>query len=455
VRYHLPGILIALLIFSAAAALADEVKYKSRSQPQTQDRQSNTAQYKRPPDTPRDRPPDKHRPIKEPPTRRPPDNPPPYTPPTPPPPRQPRYEEWPCEDFSPPLWDDGYESHRFVVDPAPYIPSPDPVAEELSSVLARRLRMMEMEGFAGEVTVGWYGEAYFERVYGPLYQPVTRGYYDIAGISKAFTAWAVYELVASKDLRLDTPLTDLFHNVPPDKRRITIEHLLGNTSGLGNTYAADGETDRDIAVGNLLAQPLEHEPGTAFAFSDDGYVLLAAAVEVASGMDYNSYLLDSNVISSDMKQTSFWGEVGSQEEHWGEYRSGGILTTAHDLYQWTSRFLGNSEIMVEAITRPRVFMETGEGIGYGWLWTNPGSDEPVMWSSGAGNFNHNAMVVVYPADAILVVTSDRYHGDVPWSERVANSLEPILIDAVQPSSWRLMGETSMTSPVVKSPVIRQ
>jgi len=38
-----------------------------------------------------------------------------------------------------------------------------------------------------------------------------------------------------------------------------------------------------------------------------------------------------------------------------------------------------------------------------------------------------------PGGPILVVTSDRYRGDVPWSERVANTLEPILWDWAPPS----------------------
>ena len=426
-RNHLPGILIALLIFQSSGALADEVRYKNRPQPQAQERQQS--QNKPQPPTPRERPPDKYHPIKEPQPRRPdPPSPPPppYTPPTP----QPRQDPW-CPP-EPPCCDEVYiDPMPPIYDPA-YIPSPD-FDVNILDVVARRLRLMEIEGFAGEVALGWSGRLYFERFYGDLYKPVTRGYYDIAGVTKAFTAWAVYELVEAKKLRLGTTLGDLFPNAPPDKRGITIEQLLGNTSGLDNTYLADGETDRDIAVSNLLAQPLAHEPGAEFTFSDDGYIVLAAAIEVASGMAYESWLLDSNVISSDMKQTSFWGEIRNQRAHWGARGSSGVLSTAHDLFNWATRFLEGDESVVEQITRPRLVTEEGEGFAQGWFWTDPDSDEPVLWTSGAGYLNHNTMVVVYPSRAMLVVTSDRFHGDVPWSERVANTLESVLLRGDEPS----------------------
>jgi hypothetical protein len=63
--------------------------------------------------------------------------------------------------------------------------------------------------------------------------------------------------------------------------------------------------------------------------------------------------------------------------------------------------------------------------------------------SGTGESDENVRVVVYPAGAILVVTSDRYHGDVPWSERVANTLEPLLYNWAPPRSvWKPIATTS-------------
>jgi CubicO group peptidase (beta-lactamase class C family) len=131
---------------------------------------------------------------------------------------------------------------------------------------------MQIEGFAGEVVVGFGGNIEFDQGYS------AGGYYDIGSATEAFTAWAIYCLVGERKLELGTRLGELFPFAPADKSGITIEQLLGNTSGLGNTLAADNETDRDTAVRKLLAQPLAHAPGGEFIHSDDGYVILAAAI---------------------------------------------------------------------------------------------------------------------------------------------------------------------------------
>jgi CubicO group peptidase (beta-lactamase class C family) len=432
-RISLPAAAIVLLFLSPDTSAGD-VKYKSRQQPDVQDRQTR---YKGA-DTSRERPPDKYRPIKEPPQPRQPDEPPDTYRPQPPP------AFWPHDPGCMPVFDEP------VFTPMPFPDSPPP--SELvvfRDMLSRRLRLMETEGFAGQVVVGWEGHVYFQRSYGGrgLFHPAAvNGYYDIGSATKAFTAWAIYRLVDSRKLTLPTTLGELFANVPPDKRRVTVEQLLGNTSGLGNTYAADGETDRDAAVGKLLAQPLAHAPGQVFLDSDDGYVLLAAIIDVTSGMAYESYMFDSEVVGPAMKHTLFWGSVGSQDEHWGERGSRGIISTAHDLHAFASAFVSDRPFIVEEITRTRQVREDGVGVGYGWFWTEAAAGDPILWTSGTGQLDNNVMLVVYPGGAILAVASDRFHGDVPWSERVANSLEPLLLHAGPPSDWLPFENTSQIRP---------
>jgi CubicO group peptidase (beta-lactamase class C family) len=277
----------------------------------------------------------------------------------------------------------------------------------------------------GQVAVGWDGHVQFERSYG------AGRFYDIGPVTEAFTAEAVYKLVEEKRLSLTTTLGELFSVVPPDKHGITIEQLLAQTSGLGNTYAADRETDRDAAVAKLLAQPLAHAPGELFTPSDDGYVILAAVIDVASGVPYETYLLQSGVVAKDMTSTVFWGDWGSRHTYWGKRGSDGILSTAHDLCLWASRFVDQSDYAMNEIVRPRVWTEDGLGIGYGWFMDN--TDAPLLWTNGVGESDHNVMVVVYPSNVVLAVSSDRIKGDATWSELVANALEPVLREFVPPS----------------------
>jgi hypothetical protein len=49
-----------------------------------------------------------------------------------------------------------------------------------------------------------------------------------------------------------------------------------------------------VAIDKLLAEPLAQPPGTDFLHSDDGYVILAAAIEVARGC-VRGYMLEGVV----------------------------------------------------------------------------------------------------------------------------------------------------------------
>jgi len=401
----------------------DQGQYKKPPAERPQPPTPKPSVYKPPPDN---RPPDNRPPIKGHDDKKPPYQPPPdprKKPILPPPPPQPWPPigggQQPGNDPCPPpkcpprdIW---------IPSPEPCPPDPviiPPPSFNMNAILTRKVNLMNVEGFVGQVVVGFGGGIEFNKAYS------AGGYYDIGSAAEAFTAWAVYGLVDAGRLGLTTTLAELFPNAPPDKRAITIEQLLGHTSGLGSSFAADGEGDRDVAIDKLLAEPLAQPPGTDFLHSDDGYVILAAAIEVASGMPYEDYMLEG-VVDRHMEETLFWNE--RHDSNWGKRGAGGILSTAEDLYSWTSRFVDQPTSITDELMRPRAWTDEGVGIGYGWFCDNS-SDAPIRWTNGTGETDENVTIVVYPAGAILVVTSDRYRGDVPWSERVANTLEPILWD---------------------------
>ena len=82
---------------------------------------------------------------------------------------------------------------------------------------------------------------------------------------------------------------------------VTIEHLLGHTSGVGDYLDEDelGDID-DYVMGRpvheiatpadflplLDGHPQRTPPGSAFAYNNGGYVMLSVAVEVATGRSY-------------------------------------------------------------------------------------------------------------------------------------------------------------------------
>jgi len=123
--------------------------------------------------------------------------------------------------------------------------------------------------------------------------------FNIAAITKVFTAVAIGELVDQGKVSLDDPLTKYlptYPHTPGDQ--ITIAMLLGQTAGTGN-YANDPgylrvrdtfESVSDLVGAVNTAVAPGRVPGKTFSFSDTGYVLLGAVIEKASGRDYYEYM---------------------------------------------------------------------------------------------------------------------------------------------------------------------
>lgn len=167
-------------------------------------------------------------------------------------------------------------------------------------------------GFAGVVRVDEQGGPVLERAYGLADRahgvPVeVRTRFGIASGSKAFTALVVVHLVERGILTLATTARSLLGaDLPLVDDGVTVEHLLGHTSGIGD-YLDEDEDDVDggpgddhllpVPVGALATTeqflavldgfPTKFPPGERFSYCNGGYVVLALLAERASGTTFH------------------------------------------------------------------------------------------------------------------------------------------------------------------------
>lgn len=132
----------------------------------------------------------------------------------------------------------------------------------------------------------------------PLVDNSTR--YRYASVSKLFTADAVLALMAREQLSLDTPLLELFPELPApqDSRvaQITISQLLTHQAGFDRLQSEDpvfkhhhkSWCPHDLS--ELSRLRLDFMPGERQAYSNRGYCLLGQVVERLSGQDFRSFL---------------------------------------------------------------------------------------------------------------------------------------------------------------------
>jgi CubicO group peptidase (beta-lactamase class C family) len=123
-------------------------------------------------------------------------------------------------------------------------------------------------------------------------RPRTR--FQIASISKQFTAAAILALVQRGQLTVDDRLARWFPGGPDGWADITVHQLLSHTSGLGH-WDDFPEIDVHAAVpaGEFLAllrsRPLTGRPGRRFSYSSPGFWLLAQIVGLVSGCGYPEF----------------------------------------------------------------------------------------------------------------------------------------------------------------------
>jgi CubicO group peptidase (beta-lactamase class C family) len=118
----------------------------------------------------------------------------------------------------------------------------------------------------------------------------------VGSLSKMFTATAVLQLVEQGRVELDAPVQRYlprFRVADADlSRRITVRHLLNQTSGLP-TLAPRAKTTRPLLedhVRALAAAELSSMPGRRHIYSSPNYLVAGLIVEKVSGVSFGTYL---------------------------------------------------------------------------------------------------------------------------------------------------------------------
>lgn len=138
----------------------------------------------------------------------------------------------------------------------------------------------------------------------------TKSLFRIASISKPITAVAVMQLVDAGKINLDQPILD-FIRLRPTQRLdprwylVTVRHCLQHTGGWDRDRSGDPiglpwqivkvlgtkpPVPLEDVIRYTMMQPLDHDPGTKFAYSNVGYLLLGRAIADASGRHYEEYV---------------------------------------------------------------------------------------------------------------------------------------------------------------------
>ncbi len=265
----------------------------------------------------------------------------------------------------------------------------------------------DQDRFSGAVLVAKDGVPVFTVAYGYAnldYQVPNKldTKFNLGSMGKMFTAVAVAQLVDAGQLSFDDAIIDHIPDYPNEQvaRSVTVHQLLTHTSGMGNYWTPEYQRTskdlfRDVAdyLPLFVDQPLLFAPGSAWSYSNSGFMVLGLIIEHVSGQSYFDYVREHIYVPAGMVNTDAYELDGVVPNHAvgytqqgsraGELRNnlflhvvkggpaGGGYSTVEDLLRFSQALLNHrllSPEMTRRILEGKVETDwANQTYGYGFI----------------------------------------------------------------------------------------
>ena len=365
-------------------------------------------------------------------------------------------------------------------------PAAPAVASSAGPIAAKLQPFVESHLLAGAVTVVAKPDAVLD-VETVGYSDIAAGkpitpdaVFWIASMSKPITATAVMMLVDEGKIKLDDPVENylpefkeqwvaverdgehmLLQRPTP---KVTVRHVLSHTSGMPFKSAAETPTldmlPLAVAVRSYAMTPLDHQPGTHYAYSNAGINTAARILEVVSGMPYEQFMQQRLFDPLGMRDTTFWPSGEQLQRLVKPYKpnkdknaleettisqlyyplddrrrqpmpAGGLFSTAADVTTFCRMILSGGEFQGRRYVSPEAIRE---------MSTNQTGDLPQTYGLGwsttrqaGGGFNHGGALSTFMSidpDRKLALVYLVQHAGFPPEEKgkVLNTFKQTAIE---------------------------
>lgn len=270
--------------------------------------------------------------------------------------------------------------------------------------------------------------------------------FQLASVSKMFTAVAVLKLVEQKKLGLKDNLQKHFPGFP--YQNITVENLLSHTSGLPNYlyfyYHLPKNTDTltNAAVLDLLIaqKPAAYfKPNRRFQYNNTNYVLLALLVEKISGQRFQDFVKQKIFDVCGMHNSYFFSvtdtfknqalafdyrkrPIGTDEFDW-VVGDKGVCSTPQDMLLFGKNlFEGKIISNINEAIKPRA--RTGYDRFYGLGFRiNPNGGDTIVFHNGWWHGYRTAFQYRKSDKTIMAILSNRLDKNVYQTARLFNAID--------------------------------
>lgn len=265
-----------------------------------------------------------------------------------------------------------------------------------------------------------------------------------ASQGKMFTAVAVMQMIDSGKLNFDDPIGKYLTDYPNKQMaKVTVRQLLSHQGGTGDIGVLQPEEGNNRvwvrSIDDLIKlngdRAPTFPPGSAFEYSNYGFVLLGALVEKVSGQSYYSYVEQHIFRPAGMFATHFpdiehmsgiakgytQGEDGklvpsAPQLPWRGSPAGGGVSTVEDQIRFIGTLKAGTLIPLPMLSE--AIKQQTKWYGYGFISSGP--REFPHWGHGGGAAGTSAALAIYPSNGMtMACLSNR---DPPICDRLLINL---------------------------------
>lgn len=281
--------------------------------------------------------------------------------------------------------------------------------------------------FNGNVLIAEHGKIVYKKSFGYSNFETKKllndkSMFEIASLSKQFTAVGILMLMEQGKLDLSDKLQKYFPSLPYEN--VTIKNLLTHTSGLPDfmsLFEKHWDKSKIASNADVITLLSEYKPpklfnaGEQYEYSNTGYVLLGSIIEKVSGEAFGSFMKKNIFAPLKMKRTAVYHRRMSTDKirsnyaigyafnknlsqpvlpdslnEWrfvfyldGVFGDGSISSSTADLLKWDRALYDNKLIkqvtLKEAYTPYKLVDGSLSNYGYGWeLGFNSTTDKYVF-----------------------------------------------------------------------------
>ena len=288
-----------------------------------------------------------------------------------------------------------------------------------------------LEKFNGTVLVAKDGNIIFQGAYG--YRDADKKIpndpqtiFQIGSVTKQFTTAILLKLHEQNKLSLKDKLSKYIPDYPKGDS-LTLDAIASHTAGIFN-YTNDPAfmaTEATKAIDHLKLidlfknKPLTFTPGSKWAYSNSGYIILGYVIEKVTGKTYEQVvhemifrplqmnrsgfdfanLKDSNKATGYNVLTGDMVVPASIVDSTVSYAAGAIYSTIGDLYRW-HRALNENQILNRDLQQ-LAYQPVRAQYGLGWFVDS--FDHKLQVSHGGGIFGFTAFISRIPKDDFVVI----------------------------------------------------